>query len=160
MLFKTPHRSFLGPTACFQVPCPFSAPYCSFRLYHPISASIAYFLPLLPNFCLRLSFSIPTYHLFFLVLLRYLFLRLLLPVLTSQICFSALFSTITLSAVFPVHLTSCRDHIKSFIAICAKVWNRVNLSIFASSEAKTCSTSIAMTRCSIFIILVVSESPR
>ena len=46
------------------------------------------------------------------------------------------------------------------IAICAKVWNHVNLSIFASSEAKTCSTSIAMTRCSIFINLVVSESPR
>ena len=40
-----------------------------------------------------------------------------------------------------------------------KVWNHVNLSIFASSEAETCSTSIAMTRCSIFIILVVSESP-
>ena len=47
-----------------------------------------------------------------------------------------------------------------FIAICAKIWNCVNLSIFASSEAETCSTSIAMTRRSIFIILVVSESPR
>ena len=47
-----------------------------------------------------------------------------------------------------------------FIAICAKVWNHVYLLIFASSEAETCSTSIAMTRCSIFIILVVLESPR
>ena len=46
-----------------------------------------------------------------------------------------------------------------FIAICAKDWNRVNLPIFASSEAKTCSTYIAMTNCSILIILVVSESP-
>ena len=35
----------------------------------------------------------------------------------------------------------------------------MNLSIFTSSEAETCSTSIAMTSCSIFIILVVSESP-
>ena len=35
----------------------------------------------------------------------------------------------------------------------------MNLSIFAYSEAETCSTSITMTRCSIFIILVVSESP-
>ena len=51
------------------------------------------------------------------------------------------------------------DQMDMLIAICAKVWNHVNLSIFASSEAETCSTSITMTRCSIFIILVVSESP-
>ena len=56
-------------------------------------------------------------------------------------------------------LTIILCYIQDVIAICAKVWNRVNLSIFASSEAESCSTSIAMTRCSIFIILVVSESP-
>ena len=46
-----------------------------------------------------------------------------------------------------------------FIAICAKVWNRVNLSIFAFSEVGTCSASIAITSLSIIIIFVVLESP-
>jgi len=55
-------------------------------------------------------------------------------------------------------VTSCPGNY--VIAVCAKVWNRVNLSIFASSEAETCSASIAMTSNSISIILVVLESPR
>ena len=55
--------------------------------------------------------------------------------------------------------TYWKEAINNIIVICAKVQNHVNLSIFATSEAETCSTSIAMTRCSIFIILVVSESP-
>ena len=45
------------------------------------------------------------------------------------------------------------------IAICTKVWNCVNLSIFAFSEAGTCSVSIAITSLSIIIIFVVLESP-
>ena len=49
--------------------------------------------------------------------------------------------------------------INRFIAICAKVWNHVNLSIFAFSEAGTCSVSIAITSLSIIIIFVVLESP-
>ena len=45
------------------------------------------------------------------------------------------------------------------IAICAKVWNHVNLPIFAFSEVGTCSASIAITSLSIIIIFVVLESP-
>ena len=45
------------------------------------------------------------------------------------------------------------------IAICAKVWNRVNLSIFAFSETGTCSASIAIASLSIILIFVVLESP-
>ena len=45
------------------------------------------------------------------------------------------------------------------IAICTKVWNRVNLSIFAFSEMGTCSASIAITSLSIILIFVVLESP-
>jgi len=43
------------------------------------------------------------------------------------------------------------------IAICAKVWNRVNRSNFAFSEAETCSAHISTTRRSIPIILVDLE---
>ena len=46
-----------------------------------------------------------------------------------------------------------------FIAVCAKVWNRENLSIFATSEAETCAASIAMTSHSIPKILVDLKSP-
>ena len=45
----------------------------------------------------------------------------------------------------------------SLIAICAKVWNCVNLSIFAFSKMGTCS--IAITSLSIILIFVVLESP-
>jgi L-asparagine transporter-like permease len=46
------------------------------------------------------------------------------------------------------------------IAVCAKVWNRANLKIFASSEVKTCAASTATTNHLISIIFVVLESPR
>ena len=46
------------------------------------------------------------------------------------------------------------------IAVCAKVWNRVNRSNFASSEAETCSASISTTSRSIPIILVDLECTR
>jgi hypothetical protein len=46
------------------------------------------------------------------------------------------------------------------IAVCAKVWNRANFKIFASSEVKTCAASTAMTNHLISIIFVVLESPR
>ena len=46
-----------------------------------------------------------------------------------------------------------------FIAVCTKVWNHENLSIFASSEAETCAASFAMTSHSISKFFVVLESP-
>ena len=52
-------------------------------------------------------------------------------------------------------------HIQNFhllIAICTKVWNHVNLSIFAFSKVGTCSASIIITSLSIIIIFVVLES--
>ena len=79
---------------------------------------------------------------------------------SSTMCFTA-FSI--LSTPLP-HIPTCFQPFSSptthYIAICTKVWNRVNLSIFASPKSKTCSTSMAMTRCLDFIILVVLESPR
>ena len=49
--------------------------------------------------------------------------------------------------------------VNGVVAICAKVWDHVNLSIFAFSKAGTCSVSIAITSLSIIIIFVVLESP-
>ena len=62
---------------------------------------------------------------------------------------------------FGTHFVSpaLRFTLGEFIAICAKVWNHVNLSIFAFSGAETCSASNTITSCSIIIIFIVLESP-
>ena len=58
-----------------------------------------------------------------------------------------------------VKTTHARGSLQNLIiAICAKVWNHENSSIFASSEVETCAASIATTSFLIFKILVVLES--